>query len=140
MKPVIKKGRRFRGLEVAQAALLLVLGVVVAMALYFVMMEMMLMAPVPDVQLNPYYSYVYPSGDGAVVALRFGKPARLGDVSLLNSRFEWLTTCTGPLMVEPGRNYFYYCQVGVGVLTNWIYVRVRIFGGKELFLPWYIGQ
>jgi hypothetical protein len=38
MKPVSykpKTGRGFRGLEVGQAAILLVLGVAVAMALYF---------------------------------------------------------------------------------------------------------
>ena len=139
MKPVIKKGRRFRGLEVAQAALLLVFGVVVALALYFVMMEIMQSVPVPEVQLNPYHSYVNPSGSSAVVALRFGKPARLGAVELFNSHGEWVGMCSGPLGVEAGRNYYYSCPA-IGSLTSWMYVRVRFVDGRDLYLPWYIGQ
>ena len=138
MKPVIKKGRRFRGLEVAQAALLLVLGVVVALALYFVMMEIIQAAPVPDVQLNPYHSYVNPSGGSVVVVLRFGKPANLRDVSLFNSRYEVVGDCSGPLVVEAGRNYYYSCWAIPDRLTPWMYVRMR-FVDKELYLPWYIG-
>ena len=139
MKPVIKKGSRFRGLEVAQAALLLVLGVVVAMALYFVMIEIMQSAPVPEVQLNPYHSLVTPSGDKVVVALRFGKPAQLLFVHLTNSRGEYVSTCDGPLVVEAGKNYFYSCPASPGALAPWMYVNLRFVDGRDFWLPLYIG-
>jgi hypothetical protein len=135
-----KAGRRFRGLEVAQAALLLVLGVVVALALYFVMMNMLASAPTPDVQLNPYHSYVYPAGDKVVVALRFGKPGLVLFVELLNNRGDIrLSTCSGALYVETGRDYFFECQIDPRYLPPWLFVHVKFADGRDFKLRWYIG-
>jgi hypothetical protein len=148
MKPVIKKGRRFRGLEVAQAALLLVLGVVVAMALYFVMMDIVHATPVPDVQLNPYYTYVYPSWTRAVVVLKFGKPGVVVRMWIDNSRGIPIANCTPgpihggrlPLTVSAGREYNFLCDLYEGaVWDTQMLVNVRFADGKVANIPWVVG-
>ena len=147
MKPVIKKGRRFRGLEVAQAALLLVLGVVVAMALYFVMMDVMQSAPVPDVQLNPYYSYVNPNGKWGNVVLKFGKPGVVTDVWIDDSTGLRIADCTPgdakggsyPITVNAGREYNFYCELKSGMVwDNQMTVGVRFSNGKVARLAWLV--
>ena len=148
MKPVIKKGRRFRGLEVAQAALLLVLGVAVAMVLYFVMMDIMQATAVPDVQLNPYYSVVYPSGTTAHVVLKFGKPGVVYEMFILNSGGDEIAKCqpapihggSFPLTVSAGKEYMFICVLYDGAVWDTRMTVVTWYAdGRRVNIPWVVG-
>ena len=143
-----KAGRRFRGLEVAQAALLLVLGVVTAMAMYFVMMNIMQAMPVPDVQLNPYYSYVNPNGNWGIVALKFGKTGVVTRVWVDSSTGALIAECTPgfwkggtlPTTVNAGQEYNFYCELLSGaVWDKRMTVRVAFADGRIANFPWVIG-
>jgi hypothetical protein len=141
-------GRGFRGLEVAQAALLLVLGVAVAMVLYFVMMDVIQAVPVPDVQLNPYYSHVYPSGNNARVVLKFGKPGVVTDMKVENSLGEHIASCTPapihggsfPLTVSAGKEYMFICVLYDGAVWD---TRMTVFvwfaEGRRVDIQWVVG-
>jgi hypothetical protein len=148
MKPNTNKpktGRRFRGLEVAQAALLLVLGVVVALALYFVMMDMISAAPVPDVQLDPYYSYVTPKF--AELVLKFGNPGVVKRITIHDGiNDNWLAECTPewgysfPFNVYPGREYNFICSKSDSVSwTPTLNVHVTFIDLRIVTLKWTIG-
>jgi len=145
MKPVSykpKTGRRFRGLEVAQAAILLVLGVVVAMALYFLTMGMVASTPTPDVELDPYNSYIV--GSTANVTLKFGKPASVQDVKILGNDGNPITdSCTfpggatPPMPVSAGQEYIFTCTLLSGKTwqTNMI-VNVTLADGSIALVRW----
>ena len=131
-----KAGRRFRGLEVAQAALLLVLGVVVALAMYFTMMNMLASAPVPEVQLDPYSTAVYNNFAG--LALIFGKPATVNNVEVVDRNANLIATCTPgfglsyPLRVAPGQKYIFKCELVVSTVSWPRYAVVRVwFAGDQ---------
>jgi hypothetical protein len=145
MKPVsykLKTGRRFRGLEVAQAALLLVLGVVVALALYFLTMGMVASTPTPDVELDPYNSYIV--GSTANVALRFGKSGMVQDVNILGNDGNPITgSCTfpggakPPMPVNAGQEYIFTCKLADGKTwqSNMI-VQVTFADGSIAYVRW----
>ena len=108
--------RRFRGLEVAQAALLLVLGVVVAMVMYFVMTNMLASAPVPEVQLDPYNTVVVQTH--ASVSLYFGTSAVVAGVDVITSDDTTpIASCVPvlgssyPVRVVPGKKYVFDCSL-----------------------------
>ena len=135
--------RRFRGLEVAQAALLLVLGVAVAMVLYFVIMDIMQATAVPDVQLNPYNSYITTAGV-ATIALKFGKPGVVTGVTIEGVDTMLIAVCrpgvsgeySYPFMVYPGKEYNFLCTLQQG--QNWkdqMFVHVG-FNGRRVTLRW----
>jgi hypothetical protein len=151
MKPVIKKGRRFRGLEVAQAALLLVLGVVVALVMYFLMMDIVQTTPVPVVQLDAYNSYI--TGSKAYVTLKFAKPGSLKDMHIIDSSDTRLSiSCdygsqnvwdaylnNQPIRVNPGKQYLFSC--GLLPDKNWsdsLIVVVEFIDGSKFFARWVI--
>ena len=142
MKPNTNKpktGRRFRGLEVAQAALLLVLGVVAAMALYFVMMDVIRSTPVPDVQLNPYHSVVH--GSYAVVTLKFAKTKSTKYIDILNSTGNLISSCSpASITVNAGEEKSFYCYLASG--ANWdtyMYVHIVFTDGVVVDIPWVAG-
>ena len=144
MKPVSykpKTGRRFRGLEVAQAALLLVLGVVVALALYFTMMNIMYATPAPDVQLNPYYSYVNPITNWGIVVLKFGRTAVVNKVWISNSIGYDIADCMRyresgpPLTVDAGKEYSFACGFSTRPDT-YMTVHVEFADGRIIHIPW----
>ena len=148
MKPVIKKGRRFRGLEVAQAALLLVLGVVVAMTLYFLTMGMVQTTPVPPVQLDPYQSFVFVDSRDNIffnLALRFGRAGKVIRVDIRDGdRYQdVITVChnadwTGPLPVVPGMVRGFSCYAG-GKIPRIVTVTVLFDDGTYAILRWVVG-
>jgi hypothetical protein len=142
-----KTGRRFRGLEVAQAALLLVLGVVVALAMYFVMMNMLMMAPVPDVELDPYNSFVHVSPDKlyafANIQLVFGRVGYLLRVDIVRS--DSPDTAVGScfdanvvgykLAVAPGVRHTFSCRLDAGTTPN-LMIKVIFYDGKIVYIRW----
>ena len=148
MRPVSykpKTGRRFRGLEVAQAAILLVLGVAAALTLYFIMMGMIQSTPVPDVQLDPYNSYTTRI-NVAQINLIFGKSLTVVRVWVDNSKNRHIAECntdpsTGlsslPLTVVPGQVHTFTCVLDSG--ANWddsMIVRVKFDDGHVASLRW----
>jgi hypothetical protein len=145
MKPVIKKGRRFRGLEVAQAALLLVLGVVIALAMYYVAMNMFMSAPVPAVQLDTYRSFV--GGNTSSVFLKFGKSGVVKLVRIYDGRanspqyiiarcFESDSPDQG-LRVVPGQLVRFNCKLDSGKYwTDVMAVVVRFWDDDVVTIRW----
>ena len=139
-----KAGRRFRGLEVAQAALLLVLGVVVAMAMYFVMMNMLMMAPVPDVQVDPYNSFIISKGyvDDIYIQLVFGRVGHVTLITINNDALQQIASCfhsaaTGyKLAVAPGARYSFQCGADVGGLTRNLIIKVVFDDNKIVYIRW----
>jgi hypothetical protein len=148
MKPNTNKpktGRRFRGLEVAQAVLLLVLGVVVAMTLYFLTMNMVQTTPVPPVQLEPYQSFVFIDSRGNVFfnpALRFGRAGKVIRVDIHDEYLNVLSVCynadwTGPLSVVPGMVRGFSCYAG-GKVPRIVTVTVLFDDWTEARLRWVV--
>jgi len=137
--------RRFRGLEVAQAALLLVLGVAVALTLYFIMMDMLQATPVPDVQLDTYHSYI--AGDQAVVALKFGRSMYVVGVWIEGTTLDdFLTPNCDPqnIMVSAGYEYVFSCRLYSG--KHWYPVMNVVIGNSAhggnhavIRLRWVVG-
>ena len=140
-----KARRRFRGLEVAQAALLLVLGVAVALAMYFVVNNMFASAPVPSVQLDTYRSGIY--GDTATVVLKFGRPGVVRYVVLFDGRtngpIDYITFCFSSespdqgLRVVPGQRVNFICKLASGKYwTNVMVVHVRFWDEDVTNIRW----
>ena len=143
-----KAGRRFRGLEVAQAALLLVFGVVVALALYFIMMNIVQTTPVPPVQLDPYQSSVFVDSNGnirIVPVLRFGRVGKVTRVDIRSgdNYFVSLATCFDAnsagytLPVVPGMFRKFECAASGGV-PRILAVYVVFADGTDLVLRWVV--
>ena len=133
MRPVSykpKTGRRFRGLEVAQAALLLVLGVAVAMALYFVMMDILQATPVPDVELDPYNSYI--NNRFGLVTLKFGRTTTIHRMWIDDSYGYGIATCTPypegvfPVTVYKGQSKSFVCVLNESKQWDRTYMRVLL--------------
>ena len=142
MRPKTEK-RRLRGIEVAQAALLLVIGVVIALVLYYVVLGMVRSTPAPDVQLDAYNSYVTPKN--AIVVLKFGKPAVVKDMQIVNGTTTLTSTCSPeggsfPLTVFEGQEVTFRCDLATG--KTWdtrMTVRVTFSDGRNVNLRWVIG-
>jgi hypothetical protein len=140
-----ERRKKLRGLEVAQAALLLVLGVAVALVLYFIMMDMVQATPVPSVQLDPYNSYI--SGTLAHVSLKFGKPATVVGMWIDNSmRHETLGGCwpdfgrSWPLRVNAGEQVEFWCGLADGkTWSSRMTIRILLDDGRNVNLQWVIG-
>jgi hypothetical protein len=113
MKPKTNKTqrRKLRGLEVAQAALLLVIGVVVALVLFFVATGLVASTPAPNVQVDSFNSIL--AGDKAKVVLKFGKSGVVSSVTILGNDGEPITgECTpSGVAVNAGQQYIFDCQL-----------------------------
>jgi len=140
-----KAGRRFRGLEVAQAALLLVFGVVVALAMYFIMMSIVQTTPVPPVQLDPYHSVIFVDSNNNVqikVVLRFGRAGHLIAVDIRGDNY-WapVATCFDAssagykMSVAPGMSRAFWCTASGGV-PRILTVYVAFDDGTDVYLRW----
>ena len=147
-----KAGRRFRGVEVAQAALLLVLGVVVALVMYFLMVEIIQSTPVPIAQLDAYSSYTFMwSGQNlARVYLKFARSVTVTSVQIRDANDVILaSTCQWwnvdhfqdfPLLATAGKEYLIQCTQDPG--KTWqskMYVVLFLSDGSYHYLPWITG-
>jgi hypothetical protein len=136
-----KTGRRFRGLEVAQAALLLVLGVAVALVMYFIVTGMMMSVPAYYVQLDPYSSYIY--DNKFHVVLKFGKSVTVYGMDIYNSADMSLVgyncvppTGSWPFRAQPGYIYHIECLMNTNVpVTHDLIVKVA-FSDGFVYLRW----
>jgi hypothetical protein len=131
--------RKLKGMEAAQAALLLVLGIVIALVLYFVVLGMISSTPVPNVQVDSYNSYI--AGNTATVVLKFGKSASVSNVVMLNSSNTKIATCTpSSLTVTAGQEYTFTCTLANGATwqTNMI-VQVTFADGSVANVRWVTG-
>jgi hypothetical protein len=136
-----KAGRRFRGLEVAQAALLLVLGVVVAMAMYFIVTGMMMTVPAYYVQLDPYSSYIY--DNKFHVVLKFGKSVTVYGMDIANSADMSVVgyncgspTGSWPWRAQAGHIYHIECLLNPNVkVTHDLIIRMGL-DDEGIYLRW----
>jgi hypothetical protein len=133
--------RKLKGMEAAQAALLLVLGIVIALVLYFVVIGMISSTPVPNVQVDSYNSYI--AGNTATVVLKFGKSASVSNVVILNSSGTKIAPCTlpsSPMSVTAGQEYTFTCTLNQGATwqTNMI-VQVTFADNSVANVRWVTG-
>ena len=146
MRPKTEK-RRLRGIEVAQAALLLVIGVVIALVLYYVVLGMVRSTPAPDVQLDPYSSFV--DEKRIIMMLKFGKTATVTKAWLLDRNGDLISdNCypapihyvSFPLTVYEGQKYGIRCDLPPG--KTWdtkMIMRLQFADGRIVNVPWVIG-
>ena len=135
-----EKRRKLKGMEAAQAALLLVLGIVIALVLYFVVMGIISSTPAPNVQVDAYNSYI--AGENATVALKFGKSGTVSSVVIYNSSNIKIATCTVPnqLSVTTGQEYTFTCTLSTG--STWstsMIVKVTFADGSVANVRWVTG-
>jgi hypothetical protein len=137
--------RKLKGMEAAQAALLLVLGIVIALVLYFVVIGMISSTPVPNVQVDSYNSYI--AGNTATLVLKFGKSASVKSVVILGQSGTPITqSCSfpsgasSPMPVTAGQEYTFTCTLNQGASwqTNMI-VRVTFADGSTANVRWVTG-
>ena len=128
--------RRFRGLEVAQAAILLVLGVVVAAVMYLTVSSMMASAPVPLVQLDPYNTILF--GDWASVQLKFAKSVVVDHVDIIDNIPRVIATCTETnVVIRQGQEFIFHCNLnGATTWPTYMYVRLWLKDGSLIHVPW----
>ena len=136
-KPETKtEKRRLRGIEAAQAAILLVMGVAVSMILYVIVSSLALSTPVPVVQVDPYNSMV--NGGTAEVTLKFGKTVQFYKVEIISQDGLVLSTCyndnTKPITVKSGQSYSFTCNGGSW--TSSMLVRVTFTDGSVALARW----
>jgi hypothetical protein len=144
MKPEATKPEKrgkIKGMEAAQAALLLVLGIAIALVLYFVVVGMISSTPVPNVQVDSYNSYI--AGSTATVVLKFGKSASVSNVVILNASGTKIAPCTlpnSPMPVTEGQEYTFTCTLANGATwqTNMI-VQVTFADGSVANVRWVTG-
>jgi len=116
MRPV--KRRKLRGIEVAQAALLLVIGVVVGLVLYFITVGMASSTPDPHFQLDGHNSFI--TGNAAYLVLKFGKSRVVTKVDIIDNTGASLSICSPaggasyPLAVKAGQEYLFICPLNAG--------------------------
>ena len=145
-KPETKtERRRLRGIEVAQAALLLVIGVVIALVLYFITVGMVASTPAPNVQVDAYNSFL--AGDTAKVVLKFGKSVRVSNVVILGNDGSQITNdcefppgASKPMAVNAGQEYIFTCKLATG--KSWqtnMMVNVTLADGSFVFARWVTG-
>jgi hypothetical protein len=146
-KPETKPEKRgkIKGMEAAQAALLLVLSVAIALVLYFVVLGMVSSTPVPNVQVDSYNSYI--AGDNATLVLKFGKSASVQSVVILGQSGTPITqSCSfppgasSPMSVTAGQEYTFTCTLKTSASwqTNMI-VQVTFADGSVANVRWVTG-
>ena len=148
MRPETEK-RRLRGIEVAQAALLLVIGVVIALVLYYVVLGTVRSTPAPDVQLDAYHSSIQYKAHIAFAELKFGKPGVVTKVWLLDRNGNLITDrCypalvqekSFPLRVYEGDRYSIRCDLPSDkTVDTRMIIRVEFADGRIVNVPWVIG-
>jgi hypothetical protein len=140
-----KRGRKLKGMEAAQAALLLVLGIVIALVLYFVVIGMISSTPVPNVQVDSYNSYI--AGNTATLVLKFGKSASVESVVILGQSGSPITSSCSfpsnakpPMSVTAGQEYTFTCTLNQNASwqTNMI-VQVTFADGSVANVRWVTG-
>ena len=124
-------------MEVAQAALLLVLGVVVAMAMYFIVTGMMMTVPAYYVQLDPYSSYIY--DNKFHVVLKFGKSVTVYGMDIANSADMSVVgyNCVPlPFRAQAGHIYHIECALNSNVkVTHDLIIRMDL-DDEKIYLRW----
>jgi hypothetical protein len=151
MRPVSykpKTGRRFRGLEVAQAAILLVLGVAVALAMYYIVTGIVASTPIPPVQLDPYTSVYQRLNDEIIFwpSLKFGRTGFVVKVVLNNVDSVYpISVCFDAasagykIPVVPGKAFVFRCEVPLTSnlgLSNVLRVGVVFDDGTAVNILW----
>jgi len=130
--------KKLKGMEVAQTALLLVLGVVIALVLYFVVMGMISSTPAPNVQVDSYNSYI--AGKTAMVVLKFGKSGTINNVVILGPSGSQIAACspTG-VTVNAGQEYTFTCTLSSGTWQTNMIVKVTFADGSVANVRWVTG-
>jgi len=135
--------RRLRGLEVAQAALLLVIGVVVGLVLYFITVGMVAATPAPNIQVDSFNSFI--AGSNAYLTLKFGKSGTVDGIALGNSWGAWIGGCVPadgrsfPLSVVAGQEYGFKCTLAKLTWSTKLLVRVDFADGTTYWVSWVTG-
>jgi len=149
MKPEVtkpeKKGKKLKGMEAAQAAILLVLGIVIALVLYFVVLGMISSTPAPNVQVDAYNSYI--AGNTATVVLKFGKSGSVKSVVILGQSGSPITNpcnfpsgASSPMPVTAGQEYTFTCTLSTD--NTWqsnMIVQVTFADGSVANVRWVTG-
>jgi len=142
-----EKRGKLKGMEAAQAALMLVVGIVIVLVIYFVVVGMISSTPVPNVQVDSYNSYIV--GNTATVVLKFGKSASVSDVVILgesNNQIKQIASCkfpsgaSSPMSVTAGQEYTFTCTLNQDATwqTNMI-VQVTFADGSVANVRWVTG-
>jgi len=145
MRPV--KRRKLRGIEVAQAALLLVIGVVVGLVLYFITVGMASSTPAPNVQLDPYNIIIVRYGNtiAAWIGLKFGKSGVITNVTILGEDGKLLFKCYPdygdkyPLKVKAGEEFNFGCLSSLDYLHTNMVIQVTFADGSVANVRWVTG-
>jgi len=140
-----EKRGKLKGMEAAQAALMLVVGIVIVLVIYFVVVGMISSTPVPNVQVDSYNSYI--AGNTATVVLKFGKSASVKSVVILGQSGTQITqSCSfpsgasSPMSVTAGQEYTFTCTLANDATwqTNMI-VQVTFADGSVANVRWVTG-
>ena len=122
------------------------LGVVVAIALYFTMMDVIHETPVPEVQLDSYQSMI--RGAGYQIALKFGRTGHVwGPVvyDMFENRLtNWCVYLLPdgtwsdkfPVFVVPGSEVIFWCSITSYTSVDSVIVRVFFTDGKVVNIRW----
>jgi hypothetical protein len=140
--------RRLRGIEAAQAALILVIGVVIALVLYFVAIGVVASTPAPNIEVDSFNSIL--TGNTGKVVLKFGKSGVVKDVKILGNDGNQITgSCqyyngtalvNPPVNVNAGQEYIFQCTLDTGKTwqSNMI-VQVTFADGSIAYVRWVTG-
>lgn len=119
-----KLKRKLRGMETAQAVLLLVIAVAIAIALWLVVSGMMASANAPQIQYDPSASYA--SGSNTYIAVKVGTTVNsvTGNAATLNGEglstpvscsIAWTSAGAGATFpVMPGQEIVFQCPITLG--------------------------
>jgi len=140
-KPETKtEKRRLRGIEAAQAALILVIGVVIALVLYFVAIGVVASTPAPNIEVDSFNSIL--TGDTAKVVLKFGKSGVVHNVTILGNDGNAITGECSPkdIPVNAGQEYVFDCTLLSGKTwqTNMI-AKVVFADNSVAYVRWVTG-
>ena len=133
------KKRKLKGMEVAQTALLLVLAVAVALALYAITTGMVGSVSAPKIQVDAFNSKIL--GNTAILVLKFGEGGQVQAVEIYNTANTRIASCTpGNIAVRAGESREFTCTLAGG--QNWaprMIVVVRFAGGSVARPEWILG-
>jgi len=144
-----KRGKKLKGIEAAQAAILLVLGIVIGLVLYFVVLGMISSTPAPNVQVDAYNSYI--AGNTATVVLKFGKSGTVKQVQILGNNGNPITgSCqyynatsnkytNPPVNVNAGQEYIFSCTLNQGTWQTNMIVKVTFADNSVANVRWVTG-
>jgi len=120
-------------------ALLLVLAVAVALALYAIMSGMVGAVSAPKVQVDAFNSKIL--GASAALVLKFGEGGQVQSVEIRNTTNIPIATCTPTnVVVRAGESREFTCSLASG--RNWasrMIIVVRFADGKVARPEWILG-